>query len=299
MSKPKKRRVEQKDLPDEVKDIDFEPLKNIHHFIVKRDISNLKFFIDVRCLLNINEYNITPLTTCVYFNYPDILELFLKNGAKVDYRETNRNTALHVAIKYDRSECFKILMDHNASVDIHGQYGESPLHIAAKYNRTQYLYLLEHFGATKSIINHKQQVALYYAKTFDSINFFLKSPNVNVNIQDIDGNSPLHYIFQENLWEDDRIINLFFSKNANFHLQNNNNETPFSIYIKKNSDKHKDIIHQMAITSFTDNCKKDNTCVNLDSFFKILHPNIYTLLHKESLDIGDMSWLLDNVKNGP
>jgi ankyrin repeat protein len=59
-----------------------------------------------------------------------LLENFLANGADPNTRNSQGNTALHVACYYGERECASVLLNYKAEVNARGVDGKTPLHRA-------------------------------------------------------------------------------------------------------------------------------------------------------------------------
>jgi len=64
----------------------------------------------------VNNYKCTSLHVAIYNENIEAIEILLKNGAKVNSSEKNRETALHVAVFYENIEMAKLLLKNDAEV---------------------------------------------------------------------------------------------------------------------------------------------------------------------------------------
>jgi ankyrin repeat protein len=59
---------------------------------------------------------------------PAIVRLLLDDGARVDVRDEEKQTPLHVAAKWGRRDLVEVLLAHGADVNARDRYGVTPLH---------------------------------------------------------------------------------------------------------------------------------------------------------------------------
>lgn len=113
-----------------------------------------------------------PLQLAVALNLTDIVAYFLVNRGDVHLRDHRRNTLLHHATVVGSETIAQLLINHRIDINAVNTEGETALHWAVQLNRLQLVELL------------------------------LRCSEINVNIQDADGYSPLHVAAS-----DDNLIN--------------------------------------------------------------------------------------------
>ncbi len=79
--------------------------------------------------------------------YKGIINLLLRNGAKLDSRDKNGNTPLHIAVIGNHRVLVRQLLTRGAHVDTKNNAGDSPLDLATKSGNQTIIKLLEQFGA--------------------------------------------------------------------------------------------------------------------------------------------------------
>ena len=112
--------------------------KNILVFIENNDISSLK-----KTLLNLNNINFTykskklntPLFYAIKSNNLEIIKLFIKKGAMVNYKNIDRVTPLHYAVIYSSLDVVKYLISKRAKINVQDKFGRTPLHYTAIKNK--------------------------------------------------------------------------------------------------------------------------------------------------------------------
>lgn len=127
-------------------------------------------------------------------NTGKVREMLQKHPDKVDIRNQGR-TALQVASHLGHMEVVKILIQANANIDLKDDEGDSALHYAAYGNQGAIIRLLLAKGANAELLNNAKCTALYIAvnKGFTEVVQILCMPNCAINVQDLHGDTPLHY----------------------------------------------------------------------------------------------------------
>ena len=78
-----------------------------------------------------NRYNGKPITKSEK-NDVELAKVVIDNGANIDDKDRNGNTALHYCVYYKNYELMKYLVDNGANVNIHDNNGNTPLMLAFK-----------------------------------------------------------------------------------------------------------------------------------------------------------------------
>jgi WD40 repeat protein/TPR repeat protein len=89
------------------------------------------------------------LTEAVRRNFPELVELLLSTGAKVDVPDRGGDTALMVAAESGNRRLLELLIRHGANVNVHNQRGESALTKALGGSRGDLANLLLGAGANR------------------------------------------------------------------------------------------------------------------------------------------------------
>ncbi|XP_072283252.1 E3 ubiquitin-protein ligase MIB2 isoform X4 [Pyxicephalus adspersus] len=127
-------------------------------------------------------------------NTGKVREMLQKHPDKVDIRNQGR-TALQVASHLGHIEVVKVLIQANANIDLKDDEGDSALHYAAYGNQPAIIRFLLTKGANAELLNNAKCTALYIAvnKGFTEVVQVLCIPNCAINVQDLHGDTPLHY----------------------------------------------------------------------------------------------------------
>lgn len=148
--------------------------------------------------------SLTPLQTALKLNSQDIVQLILTYISSGHLRN-KAPFILHYACTYSTLECVKCLLE--ALVDYGSDYHDfinkvdsqerTPLFISilkTKYDITYYL--LEHTRADPNINDTNGTYPIHLAAKHGDIDllYTLKEYGAVFNVQDIQGNTPLHYV---------------------------------------------------------------------------------------------------------
>uniref|UniRef100_A0A182NUT9 ANK_REP_REGION domain-containing protein n=1 Tax=Anopheles dirus TaxID=7168 RepID=A0A182NUT9_9DIPT len=89
---------------------------------------------------------LTPLQIAARKGYPDVARLLLAQGASVQPRDTNGNSALHFAVECGCVKTVRLLLRHGANVAVKNQLGESALEVAIASEHRKIVRTLLHSG---------------------------------------------------------------------------------------------------------------------------------------------------------
>ncbi len=81
----------------------------------------------------------------------DVVRLLLGNAANANLRDTDGETALHIAneTSTDQSDIVKLLLAHGADIHIKNNAGKTPLKLAQDHEDTDCIRLLKQAGESK------------------------------------------------------------------------------------------------------------------------------------------------------
>jgi ankyrin repeat protein len=221
----------------------------------------------------------------------DIIKLLLENGSNTNIQENNGYNALHIAVFTRDIEICKLVIKYIGNINSKCNTGETALHLSTN---------LRLFDISKLLIDNNINInitdtlhefsALHYICSTNQIELLkyilskeeLKN-KININIQDIFGNTCLHYALIEQNYG---IINqLIENKNINFNLWNIDGKIPLHLILENYEDRYDyllDIIIDKSNLSIKDNEGNNSLfyLINLDLWKK--YKNI---LEKKKIDI--------------
>lgn len=157
--------------------------------------------------------------------------------------DKNENTALHLAVMSRDINLVKIISQNKINFNSQNSSGETPLHIACRLS----LFDIIEFLISKNVDMNVQEYELHatplhyacYSGNKYAINILLDG-DCNVNCQDIDGNTPIHYCIMNDRFD---IINILLShtkssQKINLNLFNVNLMLPLHMILLKNIDNN-------------------------------------------------------------
>ncbi|SPR08170.1 ankyrin repeat-containing protein 13 [Orientia tsutsugamushi] len=169
-----------------------------------------------------------------------VLDILNKNPGLVNFQQdVDFKTSLHTSVEHKQEEITKLLLERNANVTLQDKDGNTPLHFAARnhdFKMTEIL--LSHGNAIVDMQNNKEQTSLHLASTRPhtyqgasallskeslSIAQALLTHGANVNLEDEDGNTALHYA--TNHFHHKEITEILLNHGANVNAQNNVGDT--------------------------------------------------------------------------
>lgn len=144
----------------------------------------------------------------------DLVNLLLRNGAPVDYVNTENVSALSCAVYFNKIKLVEILLSKGANVNLKSNfyYGQTPLIIASKYGTYDLVNLLLNYGADPNLLGKDNVSPLHSAS-----------------------DKPLTTPHYKRRTEDSGLITeLLIQKGANIEHKNNKHETPLHTAIINN-----------------------------------------------------------------
>ncbi len=114
--------------------------------ITDGDLQKIRDFINANADVNNNQHGSiqqTPLHAAVWTNHEEIVRLLLSSGARIDARDRNGNTPLHLAVMRGDShiEIIKILLDSGAK-QFNNKLNLSPIQLARRLDHPQTIQML-------------------------------------------------------------------------------------------------------------------------------------------------------------
>ena len=196
------------------------------------------------------------------YNSPtDEIKSLLEMGADLHYRNVHGRTLLHVAATSANKDTIKLLLDKGLDkyVNSEDSVGDTPLHIATVNNHAEIASILIEAGADIHATNHKGYNMLHSAVAGaapDALRLFLtQKMDAELNAEDLDGNTPLH--FTCNIWiaryEEARML---LEAGANPNVINHKQETPLIIAAQVHENRSKYI--RLLVEHGADICAEDS-----------------------------------------
>ncbi|MDR2403116.1 MAG: ankyrin repeat domain-containing protein [Spirochaetaceae bacterium] len=158
---------------------------------------------------------------------------YLITGETVLRSDSSGNTALHIAVKNNADpEIITLILKHGARIDARNKEGDTSLHLTVRLDNQPTGELLLAAGSDIFVLNARGESPLYL--TFHSagdVREWMLTPTT-LAARDGLGNTVLHYAAQ---WRLDNDIPLIVQKGASTEAINTTGETPLFVAVKINS----------------------------------------------------------------
>jgi ankyrin repeat protein len=275
-------------------------IKYAYYDILKILLEHNKITIGIS-VLNIRDknYNV-PIHYAIKFNNLDATKLLLEYGANLNVTDKNQYNSLHLAV-YGRSyELCKLILDHNIDINHRCNTGETALHIACNLELYEIVNLL--IEKKKGVININIQdfghefTALHYSINLNNkkITKILIENSADINLQDVFGNTALHYCMVESNLE--TANTLLSAPHINLNLWNIDGNLPLHIILESMGSNGNNSIEYIANymelmldkTNLNIQNNDGNTCLHFICRYK-LWEYYKIILVKKKLDIFVMN----------
>ena len=158
----------------------------------------------VRALIDAPDVNLnvrdakghTPLHVAVISGREQSARLLINAGADINISDNGQWTALHWAAWNGYDDILRALIDApDVHLNVRNNDGDTPLHFAVANRKEQSVRLLIDAGADINISDNDQWTALHRAACNgydDILGALIDAPDVNLNVRNKDGLTPLH-----------------------------------------------------------------------------------------------------------
>jgi ankyrin repeat protein len=195
-------------------------------------------------MLNAQEQ--APLSLASLYGNPESIKLLLAGRAKIDIRDADGNTPLHIAVLYRHPENLEEILKANPDVDAINTEGYTPLHLAVRRpdNEKAIGHLLQQ-GADVSITDPIGRNALLVSVSSNQKEYIklLVSNGNDINSQDNDGNTALHYPLI-NVLRDQRylpyskeIVKILLEEGADPHIRNKEAKSSMDLAVESGENE--------------------------------------------------------------
>lgn len=136
----------------------------------------------------------TPLHIAVLKNRQNIDRLLLEHGAEIDVQDNYRNTPLDIAVELQDEDTVALLISKHPDVNSEHKYGRTLLHIAVDFKLKDLAKQLIAKGALVNAKNNLLQTPLHLATTRGSqdIAELLIAKGARVSVRNVHGQTPLY-----------------------------------------------------------------------------------------------------------
>ncbi len=201
---------------------------------------------------NINALNKdgdSPLSLATVYGTPKTLGLLLSNKADKYIRDRQGNTLLHIAAIRGNIEKIREILKYGLPIETTNDARQTPLLSAAmKYKNDAIINCLLDSGANIETVDSTGRGVLHVANSSNIKSLLHRG--ADVNLQDKDGNTPLHNIFlalsrskvfYPSLKENAK---LFLEAGADLNIKNNKGKTPLDLAAESGVQEAVDFLKQ-------------------------------------------------------
>lgn len=206
----------------------------IHYAINLKNIRAIKLLLEYGSNPNIPDINgYNSLHHAIYSRNPEICKLIIKYISDINSRCNTGETSLHMACNLQLLNIVQILIDNKIDLDIQDFDHEfTSLHYAVTLNNRDITKLLLNSGANPNIQDVFGNTPIHYAineNSSESITILLTSKStkssINLNLWNIDGKIPLHIMLDHDYETiDENIFDIMIDK-SNLSIQDNDGNT--------------------------------------------------------------------------
>jgi ankyrin repeat protein len=239
-----------------------------------------------------------------------ITKLFIENDADVNIVDWNGYNSLHFAVQSRSKEISELIIKSQTNCNQFTKIGESALHVAVNLQLYDICKILLVNGCDPNCQDLENELTpLHYIShnNNNTIAKLLLDYNANLNIQDVKGNTPIHYALSENNF-DVLIVFLLSTHVINYNLWNINSMIPLHIvlndinlYNKLTDITSIDISNIIFKSNLSIQDSNGNTCLYLLIKNNIWKTYIDTL-KKKKLDIfvvnNNNEYITDIINSG-
>ena len=203
----------------------------IHAAIPKKSTEAIKFLLKKGVSPDHNDpgsYATTPLRIATCDLNKDIVSLLIKEGAKVDFKDSDGFSSLAYACNNGLDSMAELLLDVGADPNLEVQRGVTPLMLACYKKYYNIVKMLLQKGAcvnTQSALDSDGITALHVASNINDIQLvnILLSVDADINIQDAHGKTPMHNACANG---NEELVQCFLLKKPNLNLCDKKGKSP-------------------------------------------------------------------------
>lgn len=265
---------------------------NLLNILIKYNKENIGIsIIDIK-----DKLGLTALHYSAIFNNFEIFKILLENKADPYIKAKDGNNVFITCIIYKRDNMLEYLINNNYHINFVNNNGENLLQIATVYHNHKIISLLLYKDINyNNLSNDFGLTVVIQSIILGNYDLFVKllDKDIDINLTDYYGNSPLHYTIIEKKYDFlDYLLNHDKSiENIKFSISNINGDTPLHLLLDSLSIDIVNIKNINKIILETDlNLQNNNgdTC-----FMKICNNNIYNDLY-ELLIVKPLNAFIEN-----
>lgn len=222
----------------------------LHCAATNQDLETARLLVQGGADVNITGHHYTVLGCAVYnpshTPRPDIAmaRFLLDSGAEVNpYGDRGGESPLHLAVRGRNPEIVELLLVRGARINAKNHDGQTPLHYAPWDGTDGIAALLVSKGADLRTKDGRGRTPLHIAAHYGmgEMTRLFTAKGAPVNSGDSEGNTPLHYAVKSDIWSEGwpgrkTTIECLIDGGARVNMKNNSGETPLEIAAKRKRD---------------------------------------------------------------
>lgn len=235
-----------------------------------------------------------PIHYAIIFGNINMINIFDKYNKYFNQLDKNNNTCLHFAVKTKNLEIFKIILKKSFEINFQNLQGESIVHLICNYNQESMLKeVIQLKNLNVNIQDYENEISplMYTVISSDFTNFKILLDKSNINLQDINGNTVLHYCIIEKNYD---FINYILEKDYNYNITNIHGQTFLHLLLSNYTENQKIYIENIIKnTNLNIQDNYGNSCFLIICYLKLwknfsniieLQPINFLLKNKENID---------------
>lgn len=234
----------------------------LHYAIKKKNLKMVNILLDYSNVNIVDKNMNTSLHLSVYSKSYDICRLILNKNTNINARCDTGETALHIACNMQLFDICELLIKHNINVNIHDYNHEyTTLHYAVILNYIKLIKLLLSVNVDQKVQDIYGNTPLHYAITESHpsvINMLLsQKEKINVNLWNVNSKIPLHFALEDEKLSNNTYVDILITlSNLNIQESINGNTCMHLLCINNLWKKHLDILKTKKMDVFIQNKEK-------------------------------------------
>ncbi|XP_042303696.1 death-associated protein kinase 1 [Sceloporus undulatus] len=171
-------------------------MKAIIHAINDDNVPGLQHLLGSLTNYDINQPNkhgTPPFLIAAGCGNIQMLQLFLKRGARIDVQDKAGSNAIYWASRHGHVETLKFLYGNKCPLDVRDKSGETALHVASRYGHVDVVQYLCSTGSNPNFQDKEEETPLHCAAWhgYYLVTKALCKAGCNVNVKNREGETPL------------------------------------------------------------------------------------------------------------
>ena len=196
-----------------------------------------------------DKFGRTPLMYAVLGNFPECVEILVKNNSDANLVDSSHRNALHWAVHHGYLGCVKILLN-KCKIDWKAadQGGVTVLHLAMRNSKSILQLLLKKYNITKDnidLVDINKRTALHWACSHGKLEQakIVTKLGADIGMIDVEGKTPMHWAASSKSGDASKLINLLVhvkprSKSASvINWQDYEGRQPLHLAVMDNSSE--------------------------------------------------------------